>query len=153
MSDRSLKERTGDQECESQLMIKIKPCASAWKNVWAHVHSVFAHTWVTEGGTRVHAAPFSLQPCNCTSVPEGAHRRGKQEASFQLPTGHFKQQSAKLKNVSNQKSHSDMFPLEPFSLLWRALAWLQTPATRHAETESRSRFLRTANSPVSKNSK
>lgn len=60
----------------------------------------------------------SLQPCKSTSVPAASCLRGKQGSSLQLPTWHYKQQSAKPKTVSSQKTHTDVFPSEADSVLW-----------------------------------
>lgn len=97
MSDRSFEEGTGDQECESQFMIKIKTHASAWKNVWAHVRSVLTHTWETEREERVHllktaaAAPFlSTILQQHISTCGRLQQKKTRDSNFQLPTGHFK---------------------------------------------------------------
>lgn len=47
----------------------------------------------------------SLQPCKSTSVPAASCRRGKQESSLQLPTRHFKQQSANSKTDQSENSY------------------------------------------------
>lgn len=124
-------------------VIHKKTCQKLWGNwrPWNTNHSLWSkksthiclketceptytlclHTQGTERqgeSTQWTAALLLSTTLKSTSVPAASCIRGKQESSLQLPTQHFKQQSAKPKTVSSQKTHSDIFPSEPVSVLW-----------------------------------
>lgn len=160
MSDRSFEERTGDQECEPQFMIKIKTHASAWKHVWAHVHSAYTHTWATERGEeeslwwRQHQQPhFSLQFCNSTSVPAGSCSRGQQSPifSFQQVILNSSQQNQTIWVI--RKVTLTLFLLNPLAFCGGPWHGFRHRFMQPSKTESRSCFLHTPNSSVCKNRK
>lgn len=95
------------------------------KRTCEYVHSVLTHT----SSRRIHlvktaaVAPFpstvlQLRISTCRAL-EAEEKKS--------PAGHFKQQSAKLNNMRDQRSRSDILLFEPFSLLCWALACLQSP--------------------------
>lgn len=118
--------------------------------------SVLTH--MSRGGRRVYlpkavTARFLSSPLfTHISTCKHSQQRKPRESNFQFLTSTFKQQSAKLKNLGDQKSHSDILPFTPSSLLV-GLGTASVASPRSSQTNSRSQLLRTANSPISKHGK
>lgn len=120
----------------------------------------YTHVSNREGERRVHlvkpaaAAPFLS--CNSASVPVGTHSRGKQETpilSFQRVILNIilnsSQQNQKIWAI--RKVLLAFFLLHPLVFCGGPWQGFRHRSTQLSETESRSHFLCTANSAVSKN--